>query len=179
MFLRSAMALLITSLVSVPAVANQRAHTHGVAMLSVAIDGADLTVFLESPLDSLVGFEHRPRTAGQRQAADTALARIRDVAAWLSLPAVAGCTVTTMTVDDAAFQPAPANSSPPGQQGEHADLTAQVSFRCQAPEQLQSLDIGLFTAFPRMRRIEAEVAGPGGQRKQTLRATAATLRLQR
>lgn len=179
MFLRFSLALLITAAASNPAFASQRAHVHGVASLSVAIDGAELSVYLESPLDSLLGFEHRPRTAAQRQAADAALARIQDVAAWLRPSAEAGCTVTALSVDDSALQPAKDSSGPPAKHSDHADLTAQVGFRCEAPEQLKTMEVGLFAAFPRMRRIEAEVAGPGGQRKQTLRATGATLQLRR
>ena len=36
------------------------AHVHGVARIDLAVDGDQLTLSLEMPLDNLVGFEHAP-----------------------------------------------------------------------------------------------------------------------
>jgi hypothetical protein len=55
-----AMALVLTSPAAV--LAQEHAHVHGLVSLNVAVDGRILTVQLEAPLDSLLGFEHRPRT---------------------------------------------------------------------------------------------------------------------
>ena len=62
---------------------------------------------------------------------------------------------------------------------EHADLDASIDFSCAAPGQLKALDQGLFDAFPRINRIDVQVAGAGGQLKQTLRRPARTVRLTR
>jgi hypothetical protein len=62
--------LLVALGVSCSALAKEGAHVHGLVKLDVAVDAKTLTVQLEAPLDSLVGFEHRPRTAAQKQAAE-------------------------------------------------------------------------------------------------------------
>ncbi|WP_323510129.1 ZrgA family zinc uptake protein, partial [Glaciimonas sp. CA11.2] len=40
-----------------PAIAHE-AHVHGVGKLDVAIDGAQITLHLDTPLINLLGFEH-------------------------------------------------------------------------------------------------------------------------
>ena len=62
---------------------------------------------------------------------------------------------------------------------EHADLDASIDFSCAVPGQLKALDLGLFDAFPRINRIDVQVAGASGQLKQTLRRPARTVRLTR
>jgi hypothetical protein len=48
------------------------AHVHGAAKLQVAIDGSTATLMLESPLESLVGFEYAPGNKAEK----TALAKL-------------------------------------------------------------------------------------------------------
>lgn len=149
-----------------------RAHVHGQAQLDVAIDGESLVLMLEAPLDGFVGFEHAPRTPAQRQAAEAALATLRDGAALFVPAAEARCTLESQAVDAPVLQGGDAA-------GGHADLQARWQFRCTAPARLRALEHGLFQAFPRLQRIDAQVVGPQGQRKQALRRPARALELQR
>ncbi len=80
-------------------------HEHGVVKLDVAVDGNLLTLQLEAPLDSLLGFEHQPRTEAQRQAADAVLKRFNDGASLFQPSAAALCTLSKSTIDAQALQP--------------------------------------------------------------------------
>lgn len=180
-----------------PALAQHAAHVHGQVQVEVAVDGPLLSVRLQAPLDSLVGFEHRPRTPAQRQAADAALARVDDVAAWLRPAAAANCTLATRSVEAAVLRPAPdgavAQDDRKGHDHKghdhkghdhddhdgHADLVAQLDFRCAAPPALDAVELMLFNAFSRIKRIDVQVAGPQGQRRQTLRPPATQVALTR
>jgi len=65
-------------LLPVPALAGHPgAHVHGAARLQVAVDGNTLNLQLETPLASLVGFEHAPRTNQQKQALQAMAERLR------------------------------------------------------------------------------------------------------
>ncbi|MHB1374190.1 MAG: DUF2796 domain-containing protein [Thauera sp.] len=77
------------------------AHEHGVAELSVATEGAALVIELSSPLDNLVGFEHAPANAAQREALAAAEARLREGASLFRLPAAAGCVLGEVRIDGA------------------------------------------------------------------------------
>ena len=80
----------LMALASMPAVAQGHAHVHGQAQLEAVLDGAELQLTLTSPLDSIVGFEHKPRTAAQRQAAERALRTLVDPPQLFLVPAAAG-----------------------------------------------------------------------------------------
>ena len=57
--------------------APQQAHVHGAAKIGVVVQGDTVSITLESPLESLIGFEHRPKTPAQQAAATALQARMR------------------------------------------------------------------------------------------------------
>ena len=149
-------------------------HEHGVIKLDVAMDGSLLTLQLEAPLDSLLGFEHRPRTEAQRQAADAVLKRFNDGASLFQPSAAASCTFRKSTIDANALQP-----NPEAKPGEHADLGAIFEFQCAQPDKLRDIDVALFDAFKRIQRINAQVIGPKGQAQRILKRPDRLLKLSR
>jgi Protein of unknown function (DUF2796) len=165
-------------LLAAPAWAQNKPHVHGQVKVDIAVQAGTLTVMVEAPLDSLVGFEHRPRTPAQRKAAADALALMNDVTRLVKTPAAAGCTAAAPEIDAAPLQPAPAGQ-PGAKEAAHADLEATYTFSCTAPGALSALELGLFDAFPRIQRIDVQVAGPQGQRKQPLRRPAREVKLTR
>lgn len=160
--------------------AHEGAHVHGVVRLDVAVDAHTLTIQLESPLDNLIGFEHRPRTVAQRSAADALLRRMKDVSTLLRPDPAAQCTVSRVEIESEALQPLAAGKEPPsGSESEHADFDGTYEFMCRQPERLAAIEISLFEAFKRLHRIEVQFAGPKGQFKQTLQRPDKLLRMTR
>lgn len=174
------MRVLVLSLcaaLALPVAGQQAAHVHGLVRLDVAVDGARLMLQLEAPLDSLLGFEHRPRTAAQRQAADALLKRLQEDRTLIRPAAAAQCMLGEVMVESAALQsPAPAAGT---KGSEHADLDVSFEFNCRQPALLSGIELGLFDAFKRIQKIEVQVAGASGQFKQTLVRPNGMLRLQR
>lgn len=165
----------LLALLPVAAQAHGRAHVHGQADLEIVVEGNALQITLASPLDSIVGYEHRPRTAAQRQAADKALAALADPARLFGLPAAAGCTPESQTLEAPVLtEPAPAAGAAPAAGGDgHADLDATWRWRCSAPQALDRVQLRLFDAFATLKRVEVRHAGPAGQGRQMLRRGAA------
>jgi hypothetical protein len=136
------------------------AHVHGEATLSVAVDGGTLTLMLEAPTDSLVGFEHAPRTARER-AAVTRMKQTLERPAVLFVPSpAAACKPAGVELESSLFKPGHAHHD--HAEG-HADLAGEFVFRCAHPEALRDLEVRLFDAFPRLKRLKVEIAGPRGQ----------------
>lgn len=155
-----------------------KAHEHGVLKLDVAIDGNTLTIAMEAPLDNFLGFERAPRTDAERKAAAEVLARLRSPEQGKPLfaaDAAAQCRLTRAEVKAPVLEP----GTGPAPKGEHADLDAHYEFTCGRPEELRALDVGLFEAYRRTRRIDVQVAGPKGQSKVTLRRPARQIVLPR
>lgn len=166
------------AIAAAPAAAqHNHSHVHGQARLDVAIDGPLLTLAFETPLDNLVGFEHRPRSAAQKQAAEAAIARLRDTGSLWQPDAAAQCTATETTLDIDALQPSATPAAAVA--AEHAEASGRYVFRCAVPAQLKAVTQNLFEAFPRLQRLDVQVAGPAGQVKQTLRRPAKSVRLVR
>ena len=157
------------------AAAPQHAHVHGAAKLGVVVQGDTVSVTLESPLASLFGFEHRPKTPAQQAAAAALQARMRAGKDLFGFDAGASCSLTEAEAESAIFQPAPASAAADG----HADLDASFEFRCARPERLTQLDVGLFAAYPRLQRLEVEVVTDKGQFKRDLKSPARIVPLRR
>ena len=160
-------AALVPFLSAAPAALGAGAHTHGEAALSVAIDGPTVTLDFEGPLHDLAGFEHAPRTEKQKQAVAAMAARLREPARLFMLDPAARCEFVSATLAPPVFDKpdAPAKNE---SSGEHKDQQAQYLFRCGSASQLRFIDVTLFDAFPRIKRINASVAGVARQSAMTL-----------
>lgn len=154
------------------AAAGSHAHQHGLVRIDLAIEAGSVTVLLEAPLDSLLGFERPPRNAAERAQAEAMLARLRRTdAPLLAFEAAAACTLASAQAQSQTLQPgAPA--------GEHAELEASFTFTCrQGGAAIRQIDVAaLLQAFARIARIELQVAGPAGQYRQVLTRPATVLR---
>ena len=160
-------------LVSLPARAG-KAHSHGVAQVVLTLEGPVLSVELEMPLDTLVGFERAPRTESERQSARQALSRLRDSGASLIRPAAAGqCRLESTSVNAPVLEQGAAPL-----QG-HADAQIRYQFQCAQPSALVSVELNLFEPFRRLERLEAQAVTESGQGRTVLRRAANTLRLPR
>lgn len=155
------------------AAAQAAPHEHGVARLSVAVDGNTLSIELDAPLDGLLGFERAPRTDAERKAAADLLARLHDAGTLFKPDAAAGCKAGAVTVTAPLLEPGARAL------GDHADLEAQFIFHCTQPPALRTLDVGLFDAFKRLQRVDVQVAAAKGQARITLRRPARSVPLTR
>lgn len=173
-FARLCLTCLVLSLIPLAGHAG-KAHVHGKGHLAVAIDGNTLTLMLEAPGESLVGFEHAARNARER----TAIARARQTLerpAGLFVPsAAAACTARSSklasplfdagasTQPDKSHQHAHGKGHEKGHEHVHADIKGEFVFHCARPEALRDLDVRLFASFPRLKQLQFELAGPRGQ----------------
>jgi hypothetical protein len=146
------------------------AHVHGQGHLDVAVDEATLTIELEGPLDSIVGFERKPRNDKERAAVQRAAQKLRADSVFVPTPA-AGCklkevTLTSSVLDPALLSPGQPPATANQEKGEgdgHADIDGEYVYTCSNPGALNSLEVNLFDAFPGLKRLDAQVAGPRGQ----------------
>ncbi|WAC71719.1 DUF2796 domain-containing protein [Roseateles sp. SL47] len=166
------MAALIAAIAAPAAEGHGGAHEHGVLHLDVAMDGTSLVIQMESPLDNVLGFEHPPRTAAQRQAVAQMLSTLRQGDRLFQPLVAAGCTFKDATLESALLdQPAAAASE------EHMDMDASYTFTCTAPDRLTSITHTLFASFVRLQRVEVQTAVATGQGHQTLRRPDSVIRM--
>lgn len=166
--------LVVWSFTSSLVFAHGDAHVHGLIRMDLAIDAKTLTVQIEAPLDSLLGFEHRPRNSAQKHAAETMLKQMNNVNALIQPAKAAACKSTKVNVESMVLQSSKPAAS---KEAEHADLEASFDFFCEYPDKLTFIELGFFDEFKRIQKIEVQVAGPKGQSKQTLKRPSKTLKL--
>ena len=168
-----------------PAYAHE-AHEHGAAKLNVAVDGEQVSIGLESPLANLLPFEHVPATPGQRRQVREMARRMHQAETLFHLTPSAECRLEKVTLASERFDAAlldpnippeaarAGGSKEPGGKGKkpaeekHGDLDAEFVFVCAKPENLYSVEILLFSAWPRLQKMEAQAVTPKGQRAASL-----------
>ncbi|WP_084420980.1 ZrgA family zinc uptake protein [Henriciella litoralis] len=118
------------------------AHEHGHANLVAAMDGDMLTVTFESPLMSVIGFEHEPETEKQVAAMEALQDSLSETANFVTLNSQAGClpsqteTATRMT-------------------GDHGELRVEHVFQCSSPERLKQVDLVMLAQYPDIKTVDA------------------------
>jgi Protein of unknown function (DUF2796) len=161
---------------ALPLALHAQGHEHGAARLDIALDAGSLTLQLEAPLESLFGFERAPRSAAERERVGAAIARLNAAdTLWRPDPA-GGCALAGVELTSAVLG---LGAAPPGTPGDHADLDANIVFRCRDAARVAYVDSQLFTAFAALQRIDVRVAAPAGQFRRTLKRPAARIVLTR
>ena len=164
-----ASALLAVAMPASTLAAEPGPHVHGAAELRVAVDANQLEISLESPLDSLLGFEHAPRTDKQRAAVRSMAAKLRQAQTLFLPTAAAQCKLVSVTLASGALspellgEPKPAKPEAGKPEDGHADLDATFVFTCAAAAQLKGMEVALMTAFSGMRKLSVQVVSAKGQ----------------
>lgn len=174
---RIGMCLSLLMLLPALALAHGKPHQHGAVSLDIAIEADQVVVMLTSPLDNLVGFERAPRTAAERKQVQDAVARLRAAEQWLVLDSAAACRLLDAAVESDALPSGAAPSA--GAARGHADLDATLRFACQDAARARFVDTALFEAFPRVSRLDVQIATSRGQTRQTLKRPATRIHLPR
>jgi hypothetical protein len=171
-------ALLLSSGTPAPMAHAAGAHSHGIARLEVAVDGATVTLRLASPLESLLGFERPPRNDAERGQVRAMAQALRAGNPFVPTPA-ARCRLDKVDLASPVLAPdllGGRGAVPAKPADDHADLEGTFVYRCEDARALQGVDVMLFDYFKRLQRVDAQVAGPKGQSALKLNSRARQIR---
>ncbi len=147
-------------------------HQHGVAQLDISVDRSRISLRLDIPLDNLLGYERAPRTDAERSQVQTIVKQLQDAATLVRVDSAAGCSLSRLSLVSAELGLPEADAAPAPKESAkdsgHADLVADYEFSCTDTSKARAVTLGLFEAFPRLRRIEVQTATPRGQLKAVL-----------
>jgi hypothetical protein len=176
--LRLLLPLLLAGGALAPAARAAGAHSHGTAHLDVAVDGATITLKLQSPLESLLGFERAPRNDAERGQV-RAMAQALRAGNQFVPSAAARCRLDRVELRSPVLAPellGESGSSAGKPADDHADLEGTFVYRCEDAKALQGVDVLMFDHFKRLRVVETQVAGPRGQSALKLNSRARQIR---
>jgi hypothetical protein len=151
------------------------AHVHGTGLLNLALAGRALYLELQSPAADLVGFEHAPSSAADRDALAQVLAALQDGDGLFRFNGDASCAMEDVKITSELLEEGA------GDEGEadgevHAEFEAFYLFFCRDAEDLRELSVGLFERFPGSRRLLVQFVVGGRQGTAALTADAQVLR---
>ncbi len=137
------------------------AHVHGIAHLTIAIEGTRVLAELSSPAATLIGFERPPRTEEERETFAMAKENLMAGDAMIRLNTAAGCRLESADVE-AEWAEAGHGHDPDGDDG-HADFEVSYRFDCDRPAEISSAALGLFAGFPALERVLVQYVIESGQ----------------
>ena len=145
------------------------AHVHGQALLMLVLEGNEMQLAFQSAAQSIVGFEHKPSNAEQRQEVASAIA-VFNQGDWFSFNADANCE---LAMAEASTDLTELHAS----KG-HADFYANYQLLCQRPARLTELQLHIFNLVPALQQLEVQWIINGQQSAAKAALGSSTVRLQ-
>lgn len=170
------------------------AHDHGVVKLSISVDGASLVATLESPGESIVGFEHEAKSADDKKKQEDALTKLKnDFGPIIGLRGDHGCRVmeSEAKVNDGDQLHDKIHKSVHGKKSEHkhedhghkeaeahSDVDAFIKVTCTKPLIGSDLTINFAPYFPKVKKVLLQLSGVK-QEKPELNTFPAVIKLEK
>lgn len=140
-------------------------HQHGAGTLNIAIEGTKVSMELSAPANDILGFEHQPSSAEQKQVLEKASTLLNKPLDLIGFPAAAGCSAESAKVVFNAGEPkeAKAEAKPAGEEHAHADFDIDYVLSCKAPDKIDTLTFPYFKEFAGAQRLTVTVVSDKGQ----------------
>ena len=123
-------------------------HVHGIAELTLVMEGPSLEINFTSPAMDVLGFEHASTTSAQKAAVEDAKTKLRDAGS-LFLFTGADCTLLSVVVDMPNEQERVSRhhsveieQHSHDKNVPHSDISAHYEFQCSDGQALESLQVG-------------------------------------
>lgn len=154
----------------------QETHVHGVAMLLVILEGAQLDIELRSPAINLLGFEHKVSTAKHRSTVENTKTTLTDTSRLFQFKS-AGCQLIDHHMDfssvlEPPYHPTEKHSADHHDKHpkahDHSDINIHYRYRCEHPDKLYSLSARIVDEFPGIQSLQVQWIVNGRQGATTL-----------
>ena len=155
--------LTVTSSVVLAEMKQHDSHEHGAAVITVATNESGLEITLESPAANVFGFEYKPTSPADIKTAKQAVEKLEAGSELFSINSTAKCTLKSADVDSVVSEDDHESEDKHDDHDEHksddkhddlkesahSDVDATWQFACANPKAINSLEINLFSAFPK------------------------------
>lgn len=157
-------------------------HEHGAANLMLAIEGDKLQIGIEVPSESLIGFEHFPKSRSDRENFNEAIKILSNPSKFFSTPDDAECLLTGLNVSQTLFSGEEEDEHghekkdehghddhdehghEDSEKGEiHSEFRSNYSWNCLHTDEIDSIGNKLFSFFPRIEEIRVNWITNSGQ----------------
>jgi len=146
-------------------VARQKdSHEHGAAKLMMVMEGKKLQVEFEVPSESLIGFEHFPKSQSNRKNFNEAIKILSVPSKLFSIPIKAECLLVGMNVSQSLFSNEEEHGHDESEKSEnHSEFKSNYYWNCQHLDEIESIGTQLMTFFPGIEEIRVNWISNNGQ----------------
>ena len=146
-------------------VARQKdSHEHGAAKLMMVMEGKKLQVEFEVPSESLIGFEHFPKSQGNRKNFNESIKILSDPSKLFSMPIKAECLLVGMNVSQSLFSNEEEHGHDESEKSEiHSEFKSNYYWNCQHLDEIDSIGTQLMSFFFGIEEIRVNWISNNGQ----------------
>ena len=147
-------------------------HEHGAAIIKMVMEEEKLQVEFEVPSESLIGFEHYPKSQSKRENFNKAIKILSDPSKLFSKTTKAECILVGMNVSQSLFS----HEEEHGDEAEeehghdesekseiHSEFKSNYYWNCQHLDEIDSIGTQLMTFFPQIEEIRVNWISNNGQ----------------
>ncbi len=145
-------------------------HEHGAANVMLAMEGEKLQLNFEVPSESLIGFEHFPKSQDQRWYFNEAIKSLLEPSKLFSIPADAECLLVGINVSQSLFaakdehgheekdehghEEKDEHGHDESEKSEiHSEFISKYHWNCEHLDEIDSIGSQLMNIFPRIEEI--------------------------
>jgi len=133
-------------------------HVHGEAQVQIGFEDRQGVVFLQTPSESIIGFEHSGKNEDQKKQYSEGVKKLQDQSKqMLTLPD--NCTIQNLDLKNISDS-----------EHSHTDFVVEYSIECKESVKGKKLGLNFQKFYPRIKKIQVELTSPSGSKKLTLRA---------
>ena len=148
-------------------------HEHGAANLKIALEGEKLQVEFEVPSESLIGFEHFPKSESNRENFSNAIKILSDPSRLFSMSREGECLLVGMNISQSLFSSEDEHGHDESEDEDgkdesekseiHSEFKSNYSWNCQHLDEIDSIGTQLMTVFPNIEEIRVNWISNNGQ----------------
>ena len=146
-------------------VARQKdSHEHGAAKLMMVMEGEKLQIEFEVPSESLIGFEHFPKSQSNRKNFNEAIKILSVPSKLFSIPIKAECLLVGMNVSQSLFSNEEEHGHDESEKSEiHSEFESNYYWNCQHLDEIDSIGTQLMSFFFGIEEIRVNWISNNGQ----------------
>ena len=148
-------------------------HEHGAANLKMALEGEKLQIEFEVPSESLIGFEHFPKSQSNRKDFSESIKILSDPARLFSISSDSECLLVGMKISQSLFSNEEEHGHDESKEDHghdesekseiHSEFKSNYSWNCQHLDEIDSIGTQLMTFFPKIEEIRVNWISNNGQ----------------
>ena len=140
-------------------------HEHGAAIIKMVMEDEKLQIEFEVPSESLIGFEHFPKSQSNRENFNKAIKILSDPSKIFSQPIKAECLLVGMNVSQSLFSNEEEHGHDESEKEDehghdesekseiHSEFSSKYHWHCEHLDEIDSIDTQLMNIFPRIEEI--------------------------